>query len=179
MKELESERILLRKIKAEDYKQMYENWACKEECSRFFPWPAQTDIEAYKKRILMWVDNYKNDLYFNWVIELKETKGVIGIINLHNVDEQCRSAETSYILAPDYWGNGIMTEALMCVLRYAFETLELNRVCADVFEGNVASEKVLKKCGFCREGVAREKYFKNGRYFDTILYGILRREVSL
>ena len=61
---------------------------------------------------------------------------------------------------------------------YAFETLELNRVCADVFEGNVASEKVLKKCGFCREGVAREKYFKNGRYFDTILYGILRREVS-
>ncbi len=179
MRELESERIVLRKIKAEDYKQMYEKWACKEVCSRFFPWSAATDIEAYKNRALTWVGNYKDDLYFNWIIELKETKDVIGIINLHNVDEQCRSAETSYILAPDYWGNGFMTEALKCVLRYAFEELGINCVQADVFEGNVASEKVLEKCGFCRKGVAREKYFKDGAYFDAILYGILRREVQV
>ena len=72
--ELETERLLLRRIRAEDYRQMYENWACKEECSRFLPWSSATDMEAYKNRVLNWVDSYKDDLYFNWLIELKESK---------------------------------------------------------------------------------------------------------
>lgn len=173
---LETKRLILRKIKAEDYKQMYENWACREECSRFFPWSAATDIEVYKNRVLTWVDSYKDDFYFNWLIELKEPKEAIGIINLHDVDTEHRSAETSYILAPEHWGKGLMTEALKCVLRYAFEALELNRVGADVFEGNVASEKVLEKCGFQREGIAKEKYEKDGMYFDATLYGAFRKE---
>ena len=169
---LGSERIVLRRIEVEDYKQMYENWACKEECSKYFPWSAVTDIEVYKKRVLTWVDNYKDDLYFNWLIVRKDTKEAIGIINLHNVDEQSGAAETSYILAPDHWGNGLMTEAVRRVLQYAFEELELSRVCADVFAGNVASEKVLEKCGFQCEGVIKERYEKDGIRIDAILYGI-------
>ena len=173
--ELETERMILRRIKPEDYKQMYENWACKEECNRFFPWSSATDIEAYKNRVSNWVDSYKDDLYFNWLIELKETKEAIGIINLHDVDAEQVSAETSFILAPEHWGKGLMTEALRCVLWYAFESLELRRVCADVFEGNVASEKVLEKCGFRRETVEREKYEKDGKCFDAALYGVFRK----
>ena len=169
---LEAERIVLRRIEAQDYKQMYENWACKEECSKYFPWSVVTDIEVYKKRVLTWVNNYKDDLYFNWLIELKGTKEAIGIINLHNVDEQAGSAETSYLLAPHHWGKGLMTETVRSVLRYAFEELELNRVCADVFVGNTASEKVLKKCGFQCEGVIKEKYEKEGICIDAISYGI-------
>lgn len=152
------------------------NWACLEECSRYFPWSACADVAVYKNRVALWVDNYSDDLYFNWLIERKESKEVIGIINLHNVDEDSQSAETSYILAPKYWGQGIMTEALKCVLRYAFDEVRLNRVEADIFAGNIASEKVLTKCGMQREGISREKYCKDGAFIDSIQYAILAKE---
>lgn len=173
---LETERVLLRRIEEDDYKEMYHNWACLEECCAFFPWSSMKDIDAYKEKVMSWISNYEDSLYFQWLIELKEKNEVIGIINLHNVDEICNSAETSYILSPGYWGKGIMTETLRCVLQYAFDKLELNRVCADVFEGNAASERVLKKCGMKQEGIAREKYCKNGAYIDSIQYAILRRD---
>lgn len=169
---LETERLILRRINENDYMDMFYNWASREECNEFLPWPPATDSEAYKTRVLVWIENYENPLYFQWVIESKATREVIGIINLHNVDEACQSAETSYILSPGYWGNGIMTEALKCVLEFAFEDLKLNHVQADVFDGNTASEKVLKKCGMQLEGIEKEKYCKDGKYFDSVQYGI-------
>lgn len=169
---LETERLILRRINENDYMAMFHNWASREECSRFLPWPPAKDSEAYKARVSSWIENYEDKLYFQWVIEMKATQEVIGIINLHNVDEVCQSAETSYILTPGYWGKGIMTEALKCVLKFAFQALELNRVQADVFSGNAASEKVLKKCGMQLEGIEKEKYCKDGTFFDSIQYGI-------
>jgi len=173
---LETDRLILRKIQSNDYLMMFNNWACLEECSEFFPWSAVKDIDIYKERVASWVANYDNELYFNWIIQSKNSKEIIGIINLHNVDEDNLIAETSYILCPRYWGNGIMTEALNRVLRFAFDEVLLNRVQADVFSGNVASEKVLLKCGMQKEGVARERYHKGGVYIDAIQYAILQRD---
>lgn len=173
---LEAERIILRKITIEDCTAMYNHWACLEECSKFFPWSPVKDMDTYKEKVASWVANYENQLYFNWIIELKKNKEVIGIINLHNIDEINQVAETSYILCPRYWGNGIMTEALNRVLQYAFEELEINRVQADVFQGNDASDKVLMKCGMQKEGIARERYYKEGIYIDSVQYAILREE---
>ncbi len=173
---METDRLILRKIKPDDYLMMFSNWACLEECSEFFPWSAVKDIDIYKERVTSWIANYDNGLYFNWIIESKNSKEVIGIINLHNVDEDNRIAETSYILCPGYWGKGIMTEALKRVLQYAFEEIGLNRVQADVFRGNYASEKVLLKCGMQKEGVARERYYKGGVYIDAIQYAILQKD---
>lgn len=169
---LETERLILRRIKENDCTAMFHSWASREECSEFLPWSPAKDREAYKARVLTWIENYENPLYFQWVIERKATQEVIGIINLHNVDEVCQSAETSYILSPEYWGKGVMTEALKRVLEFAFESLELNYVQADVFAGNTASEKVLKKCGMRLEGIEKDKYCKDGKYFDSVQYGI-------
>lgn len=173
---LEAERIVLRKIAIGDCETMFQNWASLEECSRFFPWSCVKNMDAYKKKVASWVASYENGLYFNWVIEFKSSKEVIGIINLHNIDETNHSAETSYILCPRYWGKGIMTEALKRVLQYAFEEIGINRVQADVFQGNYASDKVLLKCGMRKEGVARKQYYKEGAYIDATQYAILREE---
>lgn len=173
---LETERLVLRRITMNDYKMMFYNWACLEECSKFFPWAPAKDIDIYKDKVASWVANYENGLYFNWIIEYKRSKEVIGIINLHNVDEVNQVAETSYILCPKYWGKGIMTEALNQVLQYAFEEIKVNRVQADVFQGNFASEKVLTKCGMQKEGIARKRYYKEGAYIDSIQYAVLRDE---
>ena len=83
-------------------------------------------------------------------------------------------ADTSYMLSPKYWGQGIMTEVLQAILNYAFNEIELNRVQAEVFDGNIVSEKVLIKCGMRLEGIARQKYYKNGEFIDTAQYAIIR-----
>lgn len=178
-KELKTERLVLRRIKIEDAQDMFERFASREECSRYFPWSAVTDLESYKNRVAVWVENYQDDLYFQWIIEWKETKDVIGIVNLHGVKEEEQSAETSYILAPDFWGKGVMTEALQRVLEFAFMEVGFNRVEADVFYGNEASERVLLKRGMKQEGVARDKYFKDEKFVDAVSYAMLRRDWKL
>jgi len=65
---------------------------------------------------------------------------------------------------------------LRAVLNYAFGKVGLNRVQADVFDGNIASERVLKKCGMQLEGIARQKYYKNGRFIDAAQYAVLRSD---
>ena len=69
-----------------------------------------------------------------------------------------------------------MTEVLRAVLHYAFDEIGLNRVQAEVFDGNAASVHVLTKCGMQFEGVARQKYYKNGRFIDAAQYAILRSD---
>ena len=64
-------------------------------------------------------------------------------------------------------------EVLEAVLDYAFDRVGFNRVQAEVFYGNDASSAVLKKCGMVLEGIARQKYYKNGEYIDTALWAII------
>lgn len=69
-----------------------------------------------------------------------------------------------------------MTEVLGAVLKYAFDEIELNRVQAEVFDGNAASARVLVKCGMQFEGIARQKYYKNGVFIDTAQYAVLKSD---
>lgn len=131
------------------------------------------DVEVYKEKVKRWSSNYESGSYFHWVIEWKETGELVGIINLGNVEESCMMSDTCYMLSPRFWNQGIMTEVLMAVLDYAFEEIGLNRVQAEVFAGNNASSAVLKKCGMSFEGIARQKYYKNGEFIDTALWAII------
>ncbi len=63
---------------------------------------------------------------------------------------------------------------LIGTIKYAFEEIELNRVQAEVFDGNIASAHVLVKCGMQFEGIARQKYYKNGRFIDTAQCAVLK-----
>jgi RimJ/RimL family protein N-acetyltransferase len=69
-----------------------------------------------------------------------------------------------------------MHEALQEVLRYAFETLDLNRLEADIDPRNLASARTLERLGFQKEGHLRERWIVSGEVSDTWLYGLLRRE---
>lgn len=173
---LETPRCLLRRIRLADYKMMFESWAKYELVCRYFPFNPFKDIEPYRQKVFRWSENYKSDTYFHWVIEWKENQRLIGTINLGNVEESCLVCDTCYMLSPDYWGMGIMTEVLHTVLTYAFHKIELNRVQAEVFAGNTASERVLQKCGMQCEGIARQKYYKNGQFIDAVQYAVLRKE---
>ncbi len=172
--EIYTERCILRRIVPEDYRRMYENWAKYEEVCRYFPFEPPTDINTYKEKVHTWVGNYESDIYFHWVIEWKENRELIGTINLGNVQEACFMSETAYMLSPKYWGQGIMSEVLRAVLHYAFHEVGLNRVQAEVLEGNIASERVLTKCGMQLEGIARQKYYKGDKFIDAAQYAIIK-----
>ncbi len=173
---IETQRCLLRRIRPEDYKNMFENWAKHESVCRYFPFDPIEDIEVYREKVLGWSQNYESDAYFHWVIEWKQTGALIGPINLGNLEASCFMSDTCYMLSPDHWGMGIMTEVLRAVLAYAFYEIGLNRVQAEVFAGNTASEHVLMKCGMQFEGIARQKYYKNGAFIDTAQYAVLRED---
>lgn len=153
---IETNRCTLRRIVPEDYQMMYENWAKYEEVCKYFPFHPISDIKLYQEKVHTWSNHYESGTYFHWVIEWKENSELIGTINLGNVEESCFMSDTCYMLSPQYWGQGIMTEVLYAVLYYAFHEIALNRVQAEVFDGNTASVHVLTKCGMQFEGIARQ-----------------------
>jgi RimJ/RimL family protein N-acetyltransferase len=87
-----------------------------------------------------------------------------------------RSASLGYCLAEAAWGQGYATEATRGLLRWAFDTLDLNRVQAEADTRNAASARVLEKLGFVREGTLREDCVVNGEVSDSSVFGLLRRE---
>lgn len=173
---LKTERCVLRRIVPDDYRMMYENWARFEEVCRFFPFHPIPDIEIYREKVNKWCSNYASPSYLHWVIEWKESGEVIGTINLGNVEETSEMADTAYMLSPRYWNMGIMTEVLQAVLAYAFEVAGFNRIQAEVFDGNAASACVLTKCGMQLEGIARQKYHKDGQRIDAAQYAIVKQD---
>lgn len=100
----------------------------------------------------------------------------IGWCALSNWNPDHRSAMIGYCLDETAWGHGFATEAAGAVLQWAFATLDLNRVQSGADTRNRASERVLEKLGFVREGTLREDCIVNGEVSDDSVYGLLRRE---
>ena len=100
----------------------------------------------------------------------------VGWCGLSQWNPDYRSASLGYCLTEAAWGQGYATEAAGALLRWAFDTLDLNRVQAETDTRNVASARVLEKLGFVGEGTLREDCVVNGDVSDSWVYGLLRRE---
>ncbi|MBB1255789.1 GNAT family N-acetyltransferase [Streptomyces alkaliterrae] len=100
----------------------------------------------------------------------------VGWCALSSWNPEYRSASLGYCLDEAMWGHGFATEAAHAMLRWAFDTLDLNRVQAETDTRNVASARVLEKVGFVREGTLREDCVVDGEVSDSWVFGLLRRE---
>ncbi|WP_432478243.1 GNAT family N-acetyltransferase [Nocardioides sp. GXQ0305] len=100
----------------------------------------------------------------------------IGWCHLSEWSPDHRSASLGYCFTEAAWGQGYATEAARVVLRWAFATLDLNRVQAETDTRNVSSARVLEKLGFVREGTLREDCVVNGDVSSSWVHGLLRRE---
>ena len=109
-------------------------------------------------------------------IELGADESFLGWCSLSRWSPTCRSAALGYCLGANGWGKGYATEAASAVLRWAYDTLDLNRVQAETDTRNVASARVLEKLGFRREGTLREDCVVDGVVSDSWVYGLLRGE---
>lgn len=100
----------------------------------------------------------------------------VGSVFLVDVDFERRNAELGYWIKPDEHGNGYATEAADLCLTHAFDQLGLHKVWARTVSDNEASQRVLEKLGFQKEGVLREHWHGFDRYPDEYRYGLLESE---
>ena len=100
--------------------------------------------------------------------------GSIGIFRQGNIHRQ--TAELGYYIAEEYWGKGIMTEAVKQICEYVFGNSDIIRIYAEPFAYNIASCRVLEKVGFQYEGTLRSNAVKNGKVIDMKMYSLIKEE---
>ena len=101
--------------------------------------------------------------------------GSIGVFRQENIHRQ--TAELGYYIAEEYWGKGIMTEAVKQICKYVFDKSDIVRIYAEPFAHNMASCRVLEKAGFQYEGTLRSNAIKNGKVIDMKMYSLLKSEI--
>jgi len=139
----------------------------------------------YKKKDAIWFINdskkkmkEKHKTHYQWGIELKSEKKIIGGISLDRINLFSKKSHTGYWLGENYWRKGYGLEALRAVLKFAFNNLKLRKIETGVFVGNPSSGKLLEKVGAKKEGILRKtiKVKADGQIYDEILYGLLKEE---
>lgn len=178
-KQLETERLILRKFKIDDYAKMYDNWASEDAVTKYLTWKSHENQDVTKSVLTDWVDNYANNDFYNWAIELKEEDKLIGNISVVNYREETMSAILGYCMGSKWWGKEIMPEAAKAVLKYLFEEVGFNRIAADHDKNNPKSGRVMQKIGMTYEGTLRSAGFCNQGIIDEVWYSILKSEWDL
>ena len=170
---IETERLILRRFVETDAQAMFDNWASHSENLTYVMWNPHLNVEQTRNSIANWVKSYDNPNYYKWAICLKDNPDyVIGDISLVSVDETNSSCEIGYILGMDYWGRGLVTEALKAVLSYCLDEIEFKEVNAFYASLNPASGRVMEKAGMTFWKTIPNAVERKGYIADKIYYQI-------
>lgn len=144
MKTLETPRLYLRPLRAEDAQAMFETWCSDPEASKYLPWEPHKSVEETKKVLEKWIGQMERGERFHWGMELKSDGtliGEIGVVGYHRGNPVLGSCS-----GRAYWGNGYMTEALKTVAAYLFEE-GCDTIVIEALQDNRASNRVIEKAG--------------------------------
>ena len=125
--------------------------------------------------IAIHLPKYRTGEQVDLAVTAKECGDLIGAIGL-TIHQRFRRAELGFWIGREYWNHGYCTEAAQMVIDYGFRRLSLNRIHSHHFGRNPASGRVLVKIGMSREGLLRQHVLKEGRFEDSVAYGILRSD---
>ncbi|WMJ23320.1 GNAT family protein [Paludicola sp. MB14-C6] len=176
MKVLETKRLILRNFYEKDVYDFYQ-FAKNHNVTNSAGWKPHNSIEESERLINRFIEDDNV-----WAIVWKENNKVIGCITFKDdIKRLVNDAKMiGYSLCEEYWGKGIMTEAVNQVLEYAFQEMCVVSVAAYHFYFNQRSKRVLDKCGFVFESKLRCSYeMYNGEILDEYCYSILREEYLL
>lgn len=111
------------------------------------------------------------------MITEKSNHTPIGTIGLHNIDWRNRYCTTGALIGEkEYWGKGYGTEAKLLLLKYAFDTLGLEKICSNVLAINPRSKAYLKKTGYREEGCRRRQFLVDGKKVDDFIMAIFKED---
>jgi len=169
--ELKSGNIVLRSLRLEHAKRLSE-LANNEKVSRNlrdgFPNPyTEADAENFLQKF-----SNQDPVTFFGIDYNGEYVGNISLVPCQDIYRM--SAEIGYFIGEPYWNKGIVTTAVNLISEYGFSHLGIVRIQTGIFEYNTASQRVLEKCGFVKEGIFRKSVFKQGKLWDEVRYAKLK-----
>lgn len=171
-KELYTERLVLRKFKESDAKELFLGFVNQEDFLYYANKEKRT-LEEEQNALINIDKKYENFNYYNWLITLKENEAIIGSINL-NVNLKNDSVEFNYVIDNRYSNKGYMTEALKRIERFCFDEMNINRFQGGCCVENTASKRVMEKCNMQCEGILK-KYIKlKDGYHDMYMFSIVK-----
>ncbi len=151
--------------------------ASRESFARWFGWARGSTRESVREHAQQMVDAMALGTARHYVV-LTNTEGLIARVGLYDIDPTNLSAELGYMLRTEYEGQGVMTEAVRALLAQTLGPNGLHRITAYVDTENVASQRVLERLGFQREGTVRHAACHPERgWRDHHLYGLLAGEL--
>ena len=168
---IRTDRLTIRKMCVSDVPALREWMPDKSIYTYWGKGPGRTD----KQPELLFAKAEKTSKSFHLGIELNETQKIIGELWIYLIEND-RMAKIAVRFGKAYHGNGFATEAVDAMVRFCFEHTKLQRIWTDVDVRNVASCRVLEKCGFTREGTIRQGKMVS-TWCDYHLYGILKSDV--
>lgn len=169
---LETPRLYLRKMTVADANEAFENWTSSENVAKYLTWAPHTSIEVTKEYLTAEEENRSE----GWGIVLKETGQLIGNIAVIEDKRKIKTKTLGCVLGEKFWNHGYMSEALIKVIDFLFETTDVNRIEAEHDTKNPNSGKIMAKAGMTFEGVLREAGYNNQGIVDVAYYSILRSD---
>ena len=170
---LKTERLYLRSFLVKDAKDLLE-MRTDDRVMKYLGRDKMKDLTEAKAYIQKVNKEAQNNKIIEWAITLNHK--FIGKLGYWQIMPQHRRAEIGYTLMTEYFGRGLMSEAVAAVLQYGFEEMNLHSIEANVDPRNLKSVQLLTRNGFVKEGHFKENYFYDGLFTDTGSYGLLCSE---
>lgn len=179
---LKTNRLELREITLDDNKAIFDIFS-NSEVVKYYDLEPLYNLKQADRLIAFFQKRFADDAGIRWGIYFKGQKKCVGTCGYNTWNKAMHSTVIGYDLNRDYWGQGIITEALFSIVSCVFSENSpfdtINRIQADTIPGNIASEKVLLKLGFKQEGLRRQSGFWKNQYHDLNCFGLLKQEFGL
>ena len=175
---IETERLILRRIRHDDAQAMFDNWTSDPEVTRFLSWPTHESVKVSQAIADMWENDYEKPDSYQWAFTLKDGDdkpfGTIGVVHIY---EGINAMEIGYCIGRNFWHQGYTSEALEGVIGWLFENIDgLERIEARHDARNPNSGRVMKHAGMQYEGTRRKGDLNNSGIHDCCGYAILRED---
>jgi ribosomal-protein-alanine N-acetyltransferase len=129
-------------------------------------------LDETKKQMNWFAELEKEETGIWWAICSSDDLIFFGAIGIYFLNKNLRKAEIGFWLMPAYWGQGIILESALLVLKYGFKNMNLNRIEAEVETENKLSKRVMEKLLFVYEGTKKDCEIKNGKYISLDHYAL-------
>jgi RimJ/RimL family protein N-acetyltransferase len=173
---IKTDRLILREITVDDLPAVhaYQNDPL---YLRYYAWEHRTedDVRSFLQ-MLIDLRHEEPRRRFQLAITLRGDDTCIGNCGIRRKDHNDFEADIGYELNPRHWGRGYATEAARALVAHGFAEMGLHRVSAWCVADNAGSRRVLEKCGMQLEGRLRDNEFYKERWWDTLLYAVLKDE---
>lgn len=172
---LKTERLVLRPIKIDDAKNIFE-YRSDKEINKYQGWIPETieDVKTFIGKCSTKIN--EPDTWFQLVIIEKENRKIIGDLGIHFIAGDNQQAEIGCTLNKDYQNKGYATESLKRVIDMLFTDLNKHRIFASLDPGNKSSIRLVERIGFRKEAHFVESILIKGKWADDLIYAMIEKD---